>query len=169
MSSSRSRRDKTGNFRDGLLARQRGQVGAATRRIGLSLMWNDNASSEVSSGLVILQHLNGPTLREGSIVFRGFLPAALPPATTRGRGCLGGVTTIRQQSLGVSRDPDVGQKRFQIHHSRGQGRQQRTHIRQRFDSMTLGFGQDRETDRRRLASLVAAEEQPIFPADRAQP
>jgi hypothetical protein len=46
-------------------------------------------------------------------VFRGFLPAAVPTATTRHRSRLGFLATVRQEVFGVSRDPAVGQKRFQ--------------------------------------------------------
>ena len=89
-----------------------------------------------------------------SAVFRGFRPASLPTATTRDRRRLRLIATVRQEVLGVRRDPHVGQQRLQVHLGRGQGRQQRTHIRQRFDPMALGPGQDAETDRRRLTALV---------------
>lgn len=45
-----------------------------------------------------------------SAVFRGFGPASLPTATTRDRGRLSLIATIRQEVLGVSGDPDVGQQ-----------------------------------------------------------
>ena len=50
-----------------------------------------------------------------SAVFRGFRPASLPTATTRDRGRRGLIATIRQEVLGVSGDPDVGQQRLQVH------------------------------------------------------
>ena len=87
-------------------------------------------------------------------MFRGIRPASLPTATTRHRGRLSLIATIGQEVLGVSGDPDVGQQRLQVHFVRGQGHQHRTHIRQRFDPMALGPGQDAETDRRRLTALV---------------
>jgi hypothetical protein len=87
-------------------------------------------------------------------VFRGFGPSSLPTATTLDRGRLSLIATIRQEVLGVSGDPDVGQQRLQVHLVRGQGHQQCTHIRQRFDPMSLGPGQDAETDRRRLTAPI---------------
>jgi hypothetical protein len=45
-----------------------------------------------------------------SAVFRGFRPASLPTATTRDRGRLRLIATIRQDVLGVSGDLDVGQE-----------------------------------------------------------
>ncbi len=95
-----------------------------------------------------------PTVSGASALLRDFRPAALPTPTARRRGRLGLIATVRQEVFGVSRDPDVGQKRFQVHLSRGHGRQHRTHIRQRFDPMALGPGQDAETDRRCLTALV---------------
>jgi hypothetical protein len=44
--------------------------------------------------------------------------------------------------------------RLQVHLVQRQGHQQRTHIRERFDPMSLGAGQDAETDRRGLTALV---------------
>jgi hypothetical protein len=40
-------------------------------------------------------------------MFRGFRPAALPMATTRGRGRLSPIATIGQEVRRVSGDPDV--------------------------------------------------------------
>jgi hypothetical protein len=91
-------------------------------------------------------------------VFRDFRSAALPTATTRDRGRLGLIATICQEVLGVSGDPDVGQQRFQVHLVRGQGHQQRTNIRERLYPMSLGPGQDAETDRRGLTALVTPDE-----------
>jgi hypothetical protein len=54
-------------------------------------------------------------LSGASAVFRGSRPASLPTATTRHRGRLSLIATIRQEVLGVSGDPDVGQERPQIH------------------------------------------------------
>jgi hypothetical protein len=45
----------------------------------------------------------------------GESPASLPTAPTRDRGRLSLNATIRQEVLGVSGDPDVGQQRFQVH------------------------------------------------------
>ncbi len=45
-----------------------------------------------------------------SAVFRGFRPASLPTATTRDRGRLRLIAAIRQEVLGVSGDPNVGQE-----------------------------------------------------------
>jgi hypothetical protein len=87
-------------------------------------------------------------------VFRGFRAASLPTATTRHCGRLSLIAAIGQEVLGVSSDPEVGQQRLQVHLVRGQGHQQRTHIRERFDPMALGPGQDAETDRRGLTALV---------------
>ena len=89
-----------------------------------------------------------------SAVFRGFRPASLPTATTRDRRRLRLIAAVREEVLGMRLDPRVRQQRLQLHLSRGHGRQQRTHIRQRFDPMALGPGQDAETDRRRLTALV---------------
>ena len=50
-----------------------------------------------------------------SAVFRGFRPASLPTATTRDRRRLSLIATMRQEVLGVSGDPDVGQQRLQVH------------------------------------------------------
>ena len=61
-----------------------------------------------------------------SAVFRGFRPASLPMAATRDRGRLSLIATIGQEVLGVSGDPDVGQRRLQVHLVRRQGCQQRT-------------------------------------------
>jgi hypothetical protein len=54
-----------------------------------------------------------------SAVFRGFRPTSLPTATTRDRGRLSLIAAIRQEVLGVSGDPDVGQQRRQVHLVRG--------------------------------------------------
>jgi hypothetical protein len=48
-------------------------------------------------------------------VFRGFRPASLPTATTRTRGRLSLIAAIREEVLGVSGDPDVGQERLPVH------------------------------------------------------
>jgi hypothetical protein len=58
-----------------------------------------------------------------SAVFRGFRPASLPTATTRDRGHLSLIAAIRQEVLGVSGDPDVGQQLLLVHLVRGQGHQ----------------------------------------------
>jgi hypothetical protein len=87
-------------------------------------------------------------------MFRGFRPASLPTATTRDRGRLSLIAAIRQEVLGVSGDPDVRQQRLRFYLVRGQGHQRPTYIRERFDSMALGPGQDAETDRRGLTAPV---------------
>jgi hypothetical protein len=61
-----------------------------------------------------------------SDVLRDFRPAALPTATTRDRGHLTLIATIRQEVIGVSGDPEVGQQRLQVYLVRRQGHQQRT-------------------------------------------
>jgi hypothetical protein len=55
-----------------------------------------------------------------SAVFRGVSPASLPTATTRDRSRLSLIAAIRQEVLGVSGDPDVGQQRLQVHLGRCQ-------------------------------------------------
>jgi hypothetical protein len=47
-------------------------------------------------------------------VLRGFRPASRPTATTRDRGRLSLLATVRQEVLGVSGDPDVGQQRLPV-------------------------------------------------------
>src|SRR5262249_10542375 len=97
-------------------------------------------------------------------VFPRLHPASLATATTRARGCLRLFATIRQEVLGMSGDPDIGQQRLQIHIVRRQGRQQRSHIRKRLGPVPLGPGQDAEADRRCLAPLIAPDEEPVFAA-----
>jgi hypothetical protein len=65
------------------------------------------------------------------------------------------IAPIRQEVHRVRRDPHVGQERLQVHFVGGQGNQYRSHIRKLFDAIALGIGQNGETDRRRLAPLIA--------------
>jgi hypothetical protein len=97
-----------------------------------------------------------------SAVFQGFRPASLPTATTRDRGRLSLIATIRQEVLGVSGDPDVGQQRLQVHLVRGQGHQQRTHIRALFDLMAPnGYTDPTPTNALPLESCGTASNLPL--------
>jgi hypothetical protein len=54
-------------------------------------------------------------ISRASAVFRVFAPASFPTATTRDRGRLSLIATIRLEVLGVIGDPDVGQQRLPVH------------------------------------------------------
>ena len=62
------------------------------------------------------------------------LPGLLPAdhsSSSYVRGGFGLIATIGQDMLRMRRDPDVGQKRFQVHLVRREGSQQSSHIRAR--------------------------------------
>ena len=91
-----------------------------------------------------------------SAAFRDFRPAPLPTATTRDRGRLSLIATIRQEVLGVSGVPDVGQQRLPIHRLRQEGSPSSRDVRQRLDPVPRGPSQDAQTNRRRLAPLITS-------------
>src|SRR5262249_31718063 len=95
-------------------------------------------------------------ISSASAVFQGFRPASLPTATTRDRGRLSLIATIRQEVLGVCGDPDVGQQRIPVHLLRRYGSQSSRDVRQRLHPVPLGPSQDAQTNRRRLAPLITS-------------
>src|SRR5207302_2651161 len=86
--------------------------------------------------------------------------------TSSGRSAPGFFEPISEHGFGVSDCPLVGEHLIETWIVIVQAEQQFTQIGPRFDTMTLGAGEDREQDGRAGPGLLTAQEQPVFSPDR---
>src|SRR5688572_11719986 len=93
--------------------------------------------------------------------------SSVTPATAAsGRFAASFFQSISKHGLGMLDGPSVGEHLIESWIVVVQTQQQFAQVRPRFDAVTLGASEDREQDSRPRAGLSAAQEQPVFSADR---
>src|SRR5258707_2172840 len=86
--------------------------------------------------------------------------------TSSGRSAPNFFEPISEHGIGVLDCPLVGEHLIETWIVVVQAQQQLTQVGPRFDTMTLGAGEDREQDGRAGPGLPTAQEQPVFSPDR---